>query len=1087
MPQTGPAPQPPNVWRRRAVRWALRSVSLVLILCTGAILYLAFPPNGQPVPVAETVRARIEAAIDSDMPGGEVSIGEIGLSLSRGQLMPRVRFTDMRLSEADGDRIHFPILDVELDRAGVLQGQIRPRRVVLRDAGLLIRRNADGSFDMDYTGTAMGEARDLTQMLAGVDRMFADPVFSAMERVSGEGLTVVIEDAASGDSLQIDEADLSLVPSDGMLSLSVGGQVSGRAHSALDLSFTRRADAGQTAFSARFESLHSEDIAFASDALAWLTLVDAPLSGQLSTVLFDDGRVGTLSGTLDVGAGRLVPGGGVAPLPLTSMSLAFDYDAAAARMWIERFEVEAPALSARISGHATLLDGPVYQTQLQISEITADPPGLFAAPLRFDGGALDFRLQLEPVVAVEVGQAVLFDERLHLRARGRIAAEEAGLAVRLDTEVPRIAAARVPGFWPVDLLPNTRRWIAERILAGEITNLHAGLRLVPDNAPQFGLTFDFDGARVRALRGMGPVQAGRGYLDISHNRVAIALHEGHVMAPDGGRLDLAGSLMRIHDTRQRFSPATLDLEIAGDIPSALTLIAADPFNLLDRFPLDPATVARGRADIAASVDMVLQPRITPEDLTFAIAARLAGVASDQLVPGRVLNANALRLEADNDQLSIAGRARLDGVPIDATWTRALGPDTSFASTVTGTATLTPQALAGFGLRLPEGMLAGSGQADFTLNLGADQPPRLSLRSDLAGLALSVPALGWSLPTASTGRLEAEVTLGSAPDVPLLEIEGAGLSLLGNVTLDDAGALDRLRIERLQVGDWLDVSGSLIGQGQVARLEVTGGRADMRGLPTRGGVSGTGDPVPLDLRLDRFDISDTIFLTNLRAALSGRPMGGDFRGRVGGEVPVTGTLVGEEDGTSLRLRADDGGAVLRAAGVYPNSYGGTLDLILRPLSGEGRYSGLLTIDNPRLRDAPAFAELLSAVSVVGLLEQMASGEGVALGSVRAVFSMAEGQVVIREGTALGPAMGLSLDGVYDIATRYFDFEGVVSPFYLVNGMMGGIFSARREGLFGFTYRLTGTPDDSTVSVNPLSVFTPGIFREIFRRPPPELAQ
>ena len=85
------------------------------------------------------------------------------------------------------------------------------------------------------------------------------------------------------------------------------------------------------------------------------------------------------------------------------------------------------------------------------------------------------------------------------------------------------------------------------------------------------------------------------------------------------------------------------------------------------------------------------------------------------------------------------------------------------------------------------------------------------------------------------------------------------------------------------------------------------------------------------------------------------------------------------------------------------------------------------------------------------------------------------------------MGLSLDGVYDIATRYFDFEGVVSPFYLVNGMMGGIFSARREGLFGFTYRLTGTPENSAVSVNPLSVFTPGIFREIFRRPPPELAQ
>ena len=173
-------------------------------------------------------------------------------------------------------------------------------------------------------------------------------------------------------------------------------------------------------------------------------------------------------------------------------------------------------------------------------------------------------------------------------------------------------------------------------MSGEITNLHAGLRLSPDAAPQVGLTFDFDGAEVRALRGMAPVSDGQGYLDISHNRVSIALHEGHVTAPDGGRLDLAGSLMRIHDTRQRFSPATLDLQIAGAIPSAMTLIAAEPFNLLDRFPLDPASVAQGRVEIASTVDMVLQPRIMPEDLTFGVEASLRGVASDQLVPGRSL-------------------------------------------------------------------------------------------------------------------------------------------------------------------------------------------------------------------------------------------------------------------------------------------------------------------------------------------------------------------------------------------------------------------------------------------------------------------
>jgi hypothetical protein len=58
--------------------------------------------------------------------------------------------------------------------------------------------------------------------------------------------------------------------------------------------------------------------------------------------------------------------------------------------------------------------------------------------------------------------------------------------------------------------------------------------------------------------------------------------------------------------------------------------------------------------------------------------------------------------------------------------------------------------------------------------------------------------------------------------------------------------------------------------------------------------------------------------------------------------------------------------------------------------------------------------------------------------------------------------------------------------MLNGI-GQIFSKRREGLFGFNYRMTGAADDPRVSVNPLSILTPGMFREIFRSEPPKLDQ
>ena len=50
-------------------------------------------------------------------------------------------------------------------------------------------------------------------------------------------------------------------------------------------------------------------------------------------------------------------------------------------------------------------------------------------------------------------------------------------------------------------------------------------------------------------------------------------------------------------------------------------------------------------------------------------------------------------------------------------------------------------------------------------------------------------------------------------------------------------------------------------------------------------------------------------------------------------------------------------------------------------------------------------------------------------------------------------------------------------------LGSVVSRRGEGLFGFNYRMTGSSEDPKVSVNPLSILTPGIFRDIFRRSPP----
>ena len=101
-------------------------------------------------------------------------------------------------------------------------------------------------------------------------------------------------------------------------------------------------------------------------------------------------------------------------------------------------------------------------------------------------------------------------------------------------------------------------------------------------------------------------------------------------------------------------------------------------------------------------------------------------------------------------------------------------------------------------------------------------------------------------------------------------------------------------------------------------------------------------------------------------------------------------------------------------------------------------------------------------------------------------MTANEVIIEKSSAVGASLGISLDGSYRLGTGEMDLAGVVSPIYLLNGL-GQIFTRKGEGLLGFTYTLTGTTENPEVKVNPLSIFTPAMFRELFRKPPPKLEE
>ncbi|TCO69788.1 AsmA-like C-terminal region-containing protein [Rhodovulum euryhalinum] len=1072
--------------------WLLLSVGLVVALAGLAGLAL----TGRMVTLPGWVTDRVEARLNSQFAPVEVQIGAMDVLFARDDL-PEVHFTDVVVLDGAGREVAaLPQIGATLSGAGLLAGRVDVTHVALTGAGLTLRRAPDGRLDLALgrAGAPVSAAGSLGELLDEIDRAFAAPGFAAIEGLSVEGLGLTFEDARAGRTWAVENGLMTLDQNADEVAVRAFFSLRGEAEVPAELAFDFVSVKGSPAarFSANFSDMPSADIATQSPALAALALIDAPISGAIRTQVDAAGTLGPLSAALEIGAGVLRPAGGATPIGFASGKSYFTYDPVRRRLNFDQIALDTAVLRMVADGHADLRDmeGGWPETligQLAFREVALDPEGMFAQPAVFTGGALDLKLGLDPLTAT-LGQVVLLDEGRAYRGRGLVRALPEGWDISVDAEIAEIADKRLLALWPLGVAPNTRRWFAKNVVAGTLYDVRAALRLPPGARPLIWLTHAFRDAEVRFLDEMPAIRGGHGYSTISGRTYTLSIEGGTIPVPGGGEVDLAGSTFQVPDVVLDPPEAEIVLRTRSTIAAALALIDLPPLRVPSRAGLDTG-LAEGMASLETRLRLPLVRGLKVDQVDYRVTGDLTGLRSDSLVPGRRIDAQRLALRASREEVAISGAATLDGVPLRGAWSMVPGPETEGQSRVEGTIVLSQAFNAGLGIGLPEDSLSGAAQGRFAVDLVRGAPPRFSLTSDLAGLGLRVPGLGWSKAPGSTGRLDVAGRLGEAPAIERLLVEAPGLSAEGSVALGAGGGLDAARLSRVRLGRWLDVPVVISGRGagRPPAIAITGGTVDLRAAEfSGGGPGGAPGGGAVEVALDRLIVSDGIALAGIRGQISGQGgLNGQLSGTLEGGGPVVATLAPSGTGTGVRVRAADAGAALRGAGLYARAKGGTLDLVLQPEGQPGRYAGRLLIDGIRVGGTPVLVELLSAISVVGIPELL-DGDGILFTDVEARFRLFPGAVELAEASAIGPSLGLSMAGVYGTQTRRIDMQGVVSPFYLVNAI-GSVLTREGEGLFGFNYRLAGDARAPEVRVNPLSILTPGMFREIFRGPPPRVQQ
>ncbi|SIS92236.1 AsmA-like C-terminal region [Roseivivax lentus] len=1068
------------------------------------VALLVWSALDRPLDAPDWLRKEVEARIDRALPGLDIGFSDLRVQVLSAGLV-RIGLSNLRVSTEDGR----PVAALTEMRAGLSARALLSRQLALREAQasglfLSLERDRDGALSLGF-GLEPGQARpDLPTVLARIDAALGTPLLEGLDAVTLDTITLRYDDLRAGRGWTADGGQLVVRREDGRLRLEGDVALLGGAAGLATVTLGAESDIGaqDLSFSVSLENLASGDIATQSPALAWLGALRAPISGALGGYLDTDGTLGGLDVTLSMGAGALQPNPRAEPVSFAGARTAFSYAPDRQTLRFSEIAVDTAVGRARAEGQVALVGGgaapegaapepAAFVGQFTLSDLAANPRNLFAAPVEIAGAETDLRLTLDPFT-LEIGRLRIMDAGTPLRATGRVQAGPEGWSVALDAALAESDPSVVARYWPAALAPRSRDWFVTNVLGGIVHDARLALRIDParPGPPARHIDLRFERAKVRFAQTLPPIEEAAGQLVIAGNRLSVMLERGRAVPPEGGAIDISGSDFIIADTDARPATGDIRLRARSSVTALLSFLDEEPLRLMARANRAPSLIEEGRVEAAGRLTLPLKSGIRFDDLTLDLSGEVTGAVSASVVPERTLRAERLEVTLNTEALEIAGAAELSGVPAEGSFRLPLGENVTEPARVAARVTLSDEAARAFGVVLPDGLLAGSGPGTFALDLPRDGArPAFTLTSDLAGIALSVPAVGWRLAPGQTGRFTLEGRLGTPVSIDGLALSGAGLEASGTVVLEPAGGFRRLELPQVALGGWFDggVTLSARGPGQVPAIAVTGGALDLRRATfgTSGGGGPGGGAIPLGVALDTLTVTEGIVFRDLTGSFEvvGGLNGRFETGIVGRSVRLTGAAQVRNGGTAIRLQSEDAGAVLEATGLFRNVDDGVLDMSLVPVPGAtGTYDGTVVVREARLRDAPALGAMFDAVSIVGLLDEL-NGAGIYFTRVDADFRLTPRQVILRRSSATGPSIGISVDGYIDLATKALDLQGVFSPIYFLNAV-GQVLTRRGEGLFGFNFTIGGTAARPRVAVNPLSVLTPGMFRELFRRPPPE---
>jgi len=1089
----------------------------------------------------------VERGINAELTNNTVSIDGAELRIGRDGY-PEFRLRDLSVLEPDGAVVlSAPLASFSVSTRAMLVGRIVPARIELIDPVINLAYSDESGLIFEHREApppdavagvprpvaarrpgATPHSLNIAEMLTDSSKR-ARKGLDATSYLTEFGLsnaTVVIEYAGQRSSWNIPEASIdfnhrrrrSIIS--GRASVSAPGNAWAFSFLTDDSEKTGRLQVKVTV-----RDLIPSSLAAAAPPLALLRMFQVPLAGDATIELSKEGDVVSSDLALELGRGRFAHPDLAQPFEVSAGLFKLLYSGADRRWELQPSPVKWADGSIMFTGSMqdSAAEGgtPNWQFRLDGKNGVLEGAEFGVPPLVIESWVANGKI-IPRRGLVEIAEFHLAGGGGVATAKATILAGPSGESTSAELSLSPMPLDTLKALWPKALAPGAREWVGESVSTadfkgGSLTYANGDFlrHEVPEaegKTERLSGTFEVSDATFVPLPGMSPIKAPRGLVQIQNNALEVVAPEAAITLPDNSSVALKSGRMYAPDVMLPRPESEITFSTVAALGPFLKTVEQLPVRAVREAAPFPEA-GDGKVDAQIKVKLPLISKLDADDVVIEGKAkvsdgRVGKVAGQFDVQGFTLN-----LDLSATQLDAKGDLIVNGIPAKIVGQRMLSAPADQQPPIKVLASLDEADRKTLGLDVND-VVRGVVPIEVSLQRSGRSDTGVRLKADLTSAELVFENIGWTKAVGRKAVVETDVVR-SAPDkvdLKNIRVEGDDIAAEGWVTLGENNRMREFYLPTLtlNVVSRLEVQGAL-GKDNIWKIKVNGPTFDGRelfrtmfsvgdGEPAKAAASKKSSGTDLTVDIKNMIGASEISLRGLKVSMSKRDglmTALDAKGMLDGNSPVAAKL-DTSNGRRVLVDAADAGQLMKFIDFYSNMQGGRLRLEVN-LDGKGAAdkTGVLWVDNFKVLGDPVVSEVVSSADsgrpAIGGNKSV-TREVFEFTQMRAPFSAGYGQLALEDSYIKGPIIGASLRGKLDFKTRRVNVGGTYIPLQGLNSafapipLFGQLISgANGEGIFGITFGVQGQMSNPQVIVNPLSMVTPGIFREIFQFAPPGKVQ